>query len=231
MVLMTHTCRPSRSRTRFVITTLTSCTLLAAGAIATATPVTSAEAPASPMSNQQRTERPGHRIVHHDARRDVLLFNEEDRTSTPAPRDRATDIVTTVVDHRLHRIVLRSSVRELSRSGYRLMIAEILTRGGRRYQLVVDYSRSPIDSHLILERFGSGAAVRCPGASWSIDRSANRIGAAVPSSCIGGPAWVRVGVALVAAPHGLGTSRADDSRSRGRVGDRHLELGPRQPAA
>ena len=108
------------------------------------------------------------------------------------------------------------------------MIAEILASGGHRYDLQVDYSTTPIGPRLNLERFTSGKDVKCPGATWSIHRSANRITASIPTPCLGDPRWVRVGVGLVAAPHDLKTSRADDSRTRGRVGDQHLQLGPRQ---
>lgn len=173
----------------------------------------------------------GHRVVHHDARRDVVLFDVRSEKSKPAPHDRTTDIVTTVVDHRADRITLQSRMRQLSRSGYRLMIAEILASDGRRYELVVDYSATPIDSRVSLTQFASGAEVTCPGATWSVDRSARRIDAAIPRSCLGDPGWVRVGLAVVAAPHDLKTSRADDSRARGHIGDRHLVLGPRQPSA
>ena len=172
-----------------------------------------------------------HRVVHHDARRDVLLFDIESEKSKPVPRDRTSDIVTTVVDHRTDRLDVQARVRQLSRSGYRLMIAEILASDGRRYELTVDYSTTPIDARVSLRRFASSRDVACPGATWSVDRSTDRIDASVPSSCLGDPGWVRVGLAVVAAPHDLKTSRADDSRDRGHVGDRHLVLGPRQPRA
>jgi hypothetical protein len=217
---MTTTHRSNHSRARFVLSALTSSALLAAGGTLAPALVTSASA----------TEQT-HRIVHRDARRDVLLFDSKSETSTPAPRDRATDIVTTVVDHRARRIVLESRARQVRRSGYRLMVAEILASDGKRYELVVDYSRKPIDSRISLERSHSAAEVECPGATWSIDPSVERVEAAVPNSCLGDPGWVRVGLALVAAPHNLKTSLADDSRTRGHVGDRHLELGPRQHRA
>jgi hypothetical protein len=224
---MTTTRRSSQSRARFVLTALASFAVLAASAL-----VTSATA-ASPvrLSSHQRPDRADHRVVHHDARRDVLLFNVKSETSRPVPGDRATDITRTVVDHRANRTALHVRARQLSRSGYRLLVAEILTSDGRRYELVVDYSTQPIGSRVSLERSGTGAEVTCPGASWSIDRSAARIGASLPNSCVHHPAWVRVGLGLVAAPHGLKTSRADDSRARAHVGDRHLTLGPRQHRA
>ena len=71
----------------------------------------------------------------------------------------------------------------------------------------------------------------CPEATWTVDRSANRVEGTVPTSCLGDPEWVRVGVGVVSAPLSLTTSSADDSRTKGRIGDDHLELGPVQPHA
>lgn len=172
-----------------------------------------------------------HRVVHHDARGDVIRFDVESETQRPAPRDRTSDVVRTVVDHRADDVVLQSRVRELSRSGYRLMIADLLTPQGRRYELVVDYSTRPIDRRVSLTRSGSGTEIACAGTTWSVDRATGSIEATVPRSCLGDPAWIRAGLAVVAAPRDLESSRADDSRARGRIGDERLRLGPRQPAA
>lgn len=222
--------RPAHARVAF--TALASSALLAGVVVAPAlTMSANAAVPPSVNSSHQRQLRADHRIVHRDARRDVLHFNIKSDTRKPAPRDRTTDITSTVVDHRAQQTVVQARARHLSRSDYRLMMAEILGADGRRYELVVDYSTKPIGSRISLTRFSSGKTVECRGASWSIKRSADRVGAVIPNSCLGDPAWVRVGVALVGAPRDLKTSWADDSRSRGRVNDDHLKLGPRQPRA
>ena len=224
VVPMTTNCRSSQSRARLALTALASSALLAAaGALAPAL-VTPANAAASPQPGE-------HRVVHRDPRHDVLRFDIKTEASRPAPRDRGSDIVRTVVDHQAEQVVLQARVRQLSRSGYRLMIAEILASDGRRYQLTVDYAAKPIGARVSLARFASSAEVSCPGATWSIDRSADRIDASVPTSCLGDPKWIRVGIAVIAAPHDLKTSLGDDSRTQGRVADEHLRLGPRQPRA
>lgn len=169
-----------------------------------------------------------HRVVHDDARHDVLHFDVRSEASRPAPRDRATDITRTVVDHRSRRLDVQVQTSRLSRSDYRLMVGEILTSVGERFTLVVDYSTTPIDARVSLQRFSSGREVLCPGATWSVTRRTDRIAASVPRSCLGDPRWVRVGLALSSAPRDLRSSRADDSRADGRIGDRHLRLGPRQ---
>jgi hypothetical protein len=228
---MTTTRESSDSSTRFLFTALASSSLLVATALGPAlVSMASATTPSTTQSNHSHA-RADHRIVHHDARHDVVRFDFRSDTSRPAPGDRATDITTTIVDHQTARLVVQARARHLSRSGYRLMVAEILASDGSRFTLVVDYSTTPIDSRVSIERFASGRDVKCAGASWSISGPAHRVGASIPTSCLGDPGWVRVGVALTAAPHNLGTSWADDSRARGRVGDRHLELGPRQHQA
>jgi hypothetical protein len=214
---MTTTRSRSHPRTRLVIGALASSAVLAASTAGAAS-ATSAEGAA-------------HRVVHRDARADVLLFPEGSEAGKPTPGDRATDVIKTVVDHEADELVVESRVRQLSRSGFRLMIAEIVTSEGKRYQLVVDYSTTPISSRVSLTRFASEEEVSCPGATWSVDRSTDRVEGSVPTSCLGGPEWVRVGVGVVSSPGDLATSSADDSRTTGRVGDDHLELGPVQPHA
>lgn len=191
----------------------------------------SASAASTGPSSHQRQDRSGHRIVHHDARHDVLRLTGASEKKTPAPRDRSTDITTTVVDHRVHRLLLRAHVRHLTRSGYRLMITEVLTSDGKRYDLVLDYSTTPIGPRVTFERFKSGQDVACSGVAWSVKRTSNRVAASVPTSCLGDPGWVRVGVGMIGARHDLKTSWVDDSRTRGHVSDQHLRLGPRQPQA
>jgi hypothetical protein len=228
---MTITRESTDSTTAFPIRALTATALVVATAVGpTLVPPASATA-SSTASSDLRHARPNHRIVHHDARHDVLHFDFESDTARPAPRDRATDITTTVVDHRDGQLVVKAGARRLSRAGYRWMVAEILTSDRKRFTLAVDYSSAPIGPRVSLERFATAREVRCPGASWSINRTARRIAASIPTSCLGTPAWVRVGVGLTAAPHNLETAWADDSRVRGRIGDRHLELGPRQHRA
>lgn len=228
---MTTTRESSDSSPRFLSAALAGAGLLLTTALGPAlVPPASATTP-STMSTYLHHARPDHRVVHHDARHDVVDFDVASDTSRPAPRNRTTDITTTVVDHQAGRLVVQTRAERLSRSDYRLMIAEILASDGSRFTLVVDYSTTPIDARMRLERFASAREVRCPGASWSISRPAHRVAASIPNSCLGDPGWVRVGIALVAAPHNLKSSWADDSRARGRVGDRHLVLGPRQHRA
>lgn len=228
---MTTTCESSDSSPRLRRTPLAGAWLLLAAAVSQALVSPASATTPSDMSSYQRHARADHRIVHHDARHDVVHFDVASGRSRPAPRNRATDITTTVVDHQVGRLVVVARARHLSRSGYRLMVAEILASDGSRFTLVVDYSTTPTNARVSLERFASSREVRCPGASWSINRPAHRVAASVPTSCLGNPRWVRVGIALIAAPHNLKTTWADDSRARGHIGDRHLRLGPRQHQA
>lgn len=220
---------PSRTLTRTALGVMASAALLA-GAVASPLAAHAQAAGAASSAIPPRADS-GHRVVHRDARRDVVHFDTETQERRPAPRDRSTDIVRTVVDHRTARTVVQARTRQLERSAYRMMIVEILTSGDRRLELVVDYARTPIDARISLRRFATGRDVPCPGASWSLTWSTKQVGVSVPNSCLGDPRWIRVGVATIAAPFDLTTSRADDSRTRGRLPDRHLTLGPRQPRA
>ena len=139
---MTTTHSRSHSYTRSVIAAMVGATALAA--TAAFTPIL--EASATAESGE------GHRVVHHDARRDVLLFDAKSETRAPAPHNRATDITTTLVDHRASRLVVHARVRHLSRSGYRFLISEIRTSDGRHYELDVDYSAHPIGTRVSLVR-------------------------------------------------------------------------------
>ena len=218
VVPMTTTRSHSRLPTRLVLGVLASSAVLAVGAV-------SPSAGAGAEGNE-------HRVVHRDTRADVLLFPEGSATGEPVPDDRATDVITTVVDHRADRLVVQARVRQLSRSGFRFLVAEVLTSEGKRYQLLVDYSTKPISRPRVsLARFASDAPVSCPGAAWSVDLSTNRVEGSVPTSCLGGPESVRVGVGVISSPRSLTSSSADDSHTDGRVGDHHLELGPVQPHA
>ncbi|MCW2852601.1 MAG: hypothetical protein JWM84_2265 [Nocardioides sp.] len=230
---MTTTSRPRRPRTPLAFAALAGSAVLAVAALAPS--ALASAAPASPPVASS-TDLPAraqgeHRVVHRDARRDAIRFDTESEKQTPAPRNRTADVTTTVVDHQTDRLVLHTRVRQLSRSGYRLMIGEILTSDGRRLDLIVDYSKRPIDGRISLTRSASGAEVACPDATWAIKRSAKRVTATIPRSCLGEPTWVRVGLGMVAAPRNLRTSLGDDARLSGRVNDEHLKLGPRQPRA
>lgn len=179
----------------------------------------------SPTSEHRASD--DHRVVHLDARRDVIRLDLETDAQAPAPLERPTDVTRTVVDHQADRVVLRVRVRDLSRTGYRLVVAEIVTSDGRRYEVDVDYSTKPIGPRISIIRF-AGHDVDCAGATWDIDRAADQVSAYVPTPCLNDPAWIRVGLGVVGATRDLTKSWADDSRVVGRVGEDQPRLGPRQ---
>ncbi|WP_193614487.1 hypothetical protein [Nocardioides lijunqiniae] len=228
---MTTTSRPRRPRTPLAFVALAGSAVLAVAALTPSVIANAASPTASSAELPARAAQGEHRVVHRDARRDTIRFDTETEKKKPAPRDRTADITRTVVDHQADQLVVQTRVRQLGRSGYRLMIGEILTSDGRRLDLMVDYSKRPIGEALSLTRSASGAEVACPAATWSARRSTKQVTATIPRSCLGDPAWVRVGLGMVAAPRNLRTSLGDDSRLSGRIGDEHIKLGPRQPHA
>ncbi|WP_193609992.1 hypothetical protein [Nocardioides lijunqiniae] len=229
---MTTTSRPRRPRTPLAFAVLAGSAVLAVAALTPSVIASAASPTASSAEPAARAAAQGeHRVVHRDARRDAIRFDTETEKKRPAPRDRTADVTRTVVDHQADQLVVQTRVRQLGRSGYRLMIGEILTSDGRRLDLTVDYSKRPIGEAFSLTRSASGADVACPAATWSATRSTKQVTATIPRSCLGDPAWVRVGLGMVAAPRNLRTSVGDDSRLSGRIGDEHIKLGPRQPHA
>ncbi|WP_134738067.1 hypothetical protein [Nocardioides sp. 503] len=228
---MTTTSRPRRPRTPLAFAALAGSAVLAVAALTPAVIASAAPGAAPAASSPAQAAQGEHRVVHRDARRDAIRFDTESEKKQPAPRNRTSDITRTVVDHQAEQLVVKTRVRELGRSGYRLMIGEIQTPDGRRFDLMVDYSKRPIGEAFSLTPSGSGDEAECVGATWSAKRSTKQVTATIPRSCLGDPAWVKVGLGMVAAPRNLRTSMGDDSRLSGRIGDKHLKLGPRQPHA
>jgi len=212
---------PTHPKTRSLVAILVA-PLVAAGFAAPAFTAPAGAGAASP--------RAAHRVVHRDAAADVLVWHVQDDSTTADPDNTSSDIVRTVVDHAAHRLAVRVELRQLARDHHRLVFTEIRSAARPTYQLTLDYSRTPIGPRITLEQ-GPGTRVPCPGATWSIDTTTETVSLSVPRSCLGGPAWVRVGVGTVGAPGGLAESWVDDSRRTGSVDADHVRLGPRQPHA
>lgn len=217
------------SRPRLVHVALACAALVVAGT----SPASAVTGPSATVaSTSSSSEVPDdHRVVHLDARADVRRLDLETDKSSPDPGNRASDITKTVVDHQADQVFLQTRVRELKRSGYRLMIATLVVSDGRRFEFDVDYSLDPIGPRISLMKSKTGSEVECPDASWSIDRSRDRVTGTVPTSCLGDPAWIRVGIGIVGGSKDLRAGWADDSRTAGRLPELHPTLGPRQHRA
>lgn len=81
---------------------------------------------------------------------------------------------------------------------------------------------------------GRGALVGCEGMTASVDQPTNRIALSVPTSCLGSPRWVSVGVGAfgidrskMAANPDTFEMFADDANATGPMQDEELRMGPK----
>ncbi len=228
--MTTHT---TRTRQLLLAAALVVSGLVAAPSTATAATAAPAAAPhsAAPHSaattgTPAATRSAGHRVVHRDARRDVVRVAGRKHRRTPY--DRTTDIVGTVVDHRAERLVLKVRLRRLVLADYRFVIAGIRTSDSQSYDAMLDLSRTSTGSRVLV--VGDATSSTCRGTSWHLSRATGTVTMTIPRTCLGDPRWVRVGLGMVSTSKDFSTTRADDSRRRGGL-DLDLVRGPRQPHA
>lgn len=138
--------------------------------------------------------------AHDDAVGDVQAQTEtfdegtgdvEEGEPTTAPDNTDTDITRVAVDHRAHRIVLQTTLRDLTvDSG--VVVYEIRT-GTRNYSVLQRLGTDKTFPAFAFFR-ANGDRVRCTGVERNVDRAANVATLNIPRRCLGRPAWVRVGV-------------------------------------
>lgn len=138
---------------------------------------------------------------HTDADHDVWLWGRG--APEAAPGNATADVTRVVVRHRSDAVVLRSTVRRLSRSGWGLSWTIAAEGSAKRYTVLLLRYDGERSFRLVrgLDERGESTPVRCGGLDWSADRDAGRVSVTVPRGCLGDPAWVRAGV-LVGADNG-----------------------------
>lgn len=171
---------------------------------------------------------------HDDAVGDVqtqtTTFDEEtgevqEGEPTAAPDNTDTDVTRISVNHRTHRVVLRTTLRDVTgKSG--IAFYEIRA-GARRYSVLQRLGRDRAFPAFYFSR-ANGDRVRCADVERDVDRAANRATLEIPRRCLGRPAWVRVGagVAKIEGTETSSTFVADDAMRDAVVKDR-LALSPR----
>jgi hypothetical protein len=138
--------------------------------------------------------------THNDAVGDVQTQSEtydeetgdvQDSDLTPAPDNTDTDVTGVSVNHRTHRVVLKTSLRDITvASG--VAIYDIRT-GTRRYAVMQRLGKDEMFPAFDFSR-ANGDRVRCAGVERSVDRAAESATLNIPRRCLGRPGWVRVGV-------------------------------------
>jgi hypothetical protein len=113
---------------------------------------------------------------------------------TSAPENTDTDVSRIRVAHRTHRVVLKTTLRDLNAaSGY--VFYDIRTGAGR-YSVMQRLGKDRMYPAFDLSRM-SGKPVRCAGVKRSVDRVNDRATVSIPARCLGRPDWVRVGAGAV----------------------------------
>ncbi|MBU2696190.1 hypothetical protein [Pimelobacter sp. 30-1] len=157
---------------------------------------------------------------HVDAVRDVRSGTlDSDAIRRPEPRERAGDVRRLRVDHRTDTLVLTFRTRGALPTGRYVVTAEVRTPGG-----TFEVSHGRMFGMTFSDVSVDSEPIACAGYRTEIDASRKRTTMVIPTSCLGTPAWVRVG-------GGTGIIRGkrlyvDDALRDGRVRDT-IKLSPR----
>lgn len=138
---------------------------------------------------------------HTDATKDVLAHTSSTDKTTAAPTNTATDITRVRAVNGARSVVVKVKTR--SALPTKDFIAEFAVKTATaRY----DATRLNVDqmSGIVFTKGASETERHCAGLKIVIDRATSMTTFTVPSTCIGSPGWVKVGVFFV-------TSKADDS--------------------
>lgn len=169
------------------------------------------------------------KVVTEDAIGDVLSLAADTvdiDQALPAPDYAGGDIVRTAVDHGDHRLRVSVRFRALERDPFQFTVIRVKTRQGT-YEIVVErLGGNPIAS---IDR--GSKAVDCRGLKAKVDLRADLVTTSLPTSCLGAPRWVQVGVGAAAlsadqASPELLAAYADDAHRDGEIRDR-IALGPK----
>ena len=146
--------------------------------------------------------------------------------AVPAPDYAGGDIVRTAVDHGAHRLRVSVLFRALERDPIQFTVIRVKTRQGT-YEIVVER----LGGKPIATIDHGRKAVDCRGLKAKVDLGADLVTTSLPTSCLGAPRWVQVGVGAVAmsadeaSPEQL-AGYVDDAHRGGEVRDR-IALGPK----
>lgn len=146
----------------------------------------------------------------------------------PAPDNLTADVLRTVVDHAESRLRVRIDLRELGRSSIYFAALEVRTPAGT---FEVETDRLGRRPKVAMTR--RSRAVECPRLRAVSDRDAARTVITIPTSCLGAPRWVKVGVG-VASVEAVTTAEgpeemlvfADDAHRSGEIRD-NIAIGPK----
>ncbi len=153
------------------------------------------------------------RVVTLDPAGDAVVTSEVEgvEQSDAAPDQRSLDIVRTVVDHRPEVVRVRAQFRKFAKDPFMFVGTRLkLPRG--KVDVFVEY----LGGKPIVSGVAKGPKeIDCPGLKVDRQRSTRSTTLSVPTSCLGDPRWVRVGVVAF----GVDLDQGDDAQARGVYSD------------
>lgn len=157
---------------------------------------------------------------HADRRHDVQQYDARGGRA-PAPRVANPDITRIVVRHGEHRVTIRMTARQVTRTTL-AGVADIRTPH-HRYELLAMFDKDAA----ILYRSEDRAVVRCDGITTTRRTGRDVLVMSVPRRCVGSPRWVRAGAAAYSSHNDLMAGHFDDAFGGRRAGGEHLGLSRR----
>lgn len=166
---------------------------------------------------------------HEDAVGDVVSHTvtvDDDDVVEVRPGNTDTDVTRVSLDHRIRRLVLRTTLRDIT-AGSGFAMYDLRT-DDRRYYAFQRLGRDRSFPAFHLARWHDDRRVRCAGVERRVDRTVGRATLHIPRRCLGRPEWVRVGtgVAKFEETDTSFTFFADDAMRDAEVVDK-LGLSPR----
>lgn len=170
------------------------------------------------------------KVVHVDASADVIAWGWDNETETeisvPAPEQTNGDILRTVVQHRLRKVILTASFAELRKADPATHFVSIVTNESLRRHVEVAATVARPQGRVLFST-GFGRAVRCTGLERRIDYLANTLRLVIPRSCLSAPRWIRAGIGAVRTHDAEMQTFVDDANLQGAVGSAHPTFGAR----
>ena len=175
------------------------------------------------------------KVVTEDAIGDVQAYSAEtiaggDLVLVPAPDEPSPDILRSVAAHGDRRLSVTVHFRDLVLTGFHSTLIRVFTPGGSRFDISVDKDPgSRADASLASQQGDS----TCRGLRAELDRAADLVAVSVPTSCLGAPRWVRLGVGAFAISESAEASDPDsftvliDDGHRDVVRETSIGKGPR----
>lgn len=170
------------------------------------------------------------KVVTEDPAGDVVSLDEtvDVDEAVPAPDYAGIDVVRTAVAHGANRLQVSVTFRALERDPFQFTVVRVSTPRGN-YEITVErLGGNPITS---IDR--GRKTVDCGGLKAKVDLGADTLTTSLPTSCLGAPRWVQVGVGAVAVSvtgdqgsEQLAAVYADDAHRDGAIRD-NIAKGPK----